>query len=166
MSETNSSLPPLILFDDYGRDWDRYIDAAFAIFYRDFIETQPKLDGKWVRCRRDPMSDGKEAAFWHCVSSESIEDWRRDDFRRIERISWIRFAIEHAGQDNIDRWTNIRYGKTCHLIWVYEEFLVVLEERRWKHEGHEYFQLITAYCTLENHRKRKLRDERNASRNG
>jgi len=100
---TTNWLPPLIKFEDFDGDWERYINELFAIFYRDFIESQPKYQNKWVRCRRD-LIKGKEAAFWHCISEGPDEKDRKPDIRRCERISWIRSVIEHSQDDNVDCW--------------------------------------------------------------
>jgi hypothetical protein len=73
--------------------------------------------------------------------------------------------VQHVDFMGIDHWTNCRGNETRHLLWVNEEFLVVVAERRRKRDGFQYLQLITAYCTLEESRKKKLRQERDA-RNG
>jgi len=166
MSAAVPSLPPLLELAGFDGDWQRYIDAVFGEFHRDFIASQPKLKGRWVRCRRDPIYDGKEAGFWHCTSEGPDEAQRIPDLRRCERIRWIRYAIEHVDFVGIDHWTNCRGNETRHLLWVNEEFLVVVAERRRKRDGFQYLQLITAYCTLQESRKEKLRRERDASRNG
>jgi hypothetical protein len=164
MSGAGEKLPPLVRLEDYDGNWERYIDAVFAEFYRDFIETQPKYNDKWVRCRRDRRYKGKEIGFWHCTSEGPSEDDRTPDFRRCERIRWIRFALEHIGEAGIDCWTNTRKKAIRHLVWLQEEFLIVLEERR-RRDGFMYYELWTAYCTPEEHRKEKLRRERDQSRN-
>ena len=119
-----------------------------------------------MRCRRDPIYDGKEAGFWHCVSEGASEEQRLPDLRRCERIRWIRTVIEHANDESVDHWTNRRGADTRHLIWWNESFLVVLAERTRRRDGFQYFQLITAYCTTEEHRKKKLRKDRDGARNG
>lgn len=159
-------LPPLIRLDDCGGNWNRYIDEVFAVFHRDFVASQPQLDGCWVRCRRDPLYEGKEAGFWHCVQEGADEEQRTPDLRRCERVGWIRAIIEHAGDPTVDRWPNRRGSDMRFLLWWKEEFLVVLGERTRKRDGFRYFQLITAYCTTEEHRRRRLRQERDAARNG
>lgn len=166
MSGGDGPLPPLVKLEDFDGKWDGYIDAVFAEFHRDFLETQPKYQGKWVRCRRDPTYRGKEAGFWHCTSEGLSENDRIPDLRRCERIRWIRFALEHIGEVGIDCWTNTRHRAVRHLVWVREEFLIVLEEHRRQRDGFVYYQLVTAYCTAEEHRKQKLRVERDRSRNG
>lgn len=166
MTERADWLPEMIRLSDYDGDWKRYVDAVSAVFYRDFIESQPKFQGKWVRCRRDPTFEGKEAGFWHCASEGPNEATRTPSIERCERIGWIRSVISNSDDSRVDHWTNRRHKKTRHLLWLDEEFLVVLEERSRKRDGFQYMQLITAYCTPEEPRKRKLRKERDEARNG
>ena len=92
MSSKSNWLPELLLLEDCDGSWARYVDEVFSIFYRDFIETQPRFQDKWVRCRRD-LIDGKEAAFWHCISEGPNENDRRLAIRRCERIGWVRAII-------------------------------------------------------------------------
>jgi hypothetical protein len=63
----------------------------------------------------------------------------------------------------IDAWENQRQGETRILLWFREEFLVVLARRTRKHDGFRYLQLITAYHTPENSRRKKLRAERDSA---
>ena len=115
MSGGNDWLPSLIRLEDYDGNWDKYINAVFAVFYRDFIETQPKFRGKWVRCRKAPVVDGKEAGFWHCVSEGPDEDRRTPDLRRCERIAWVRKIIENAQDRRIVSWVQPQGAGTAHL---------------------------------------------------
>lgn len=152
-------LPPLIELKDYDGNWNSYIEAVFACFYKDFIDSQPKYQNKWIRCRRD-LLDGKEAAFWHCISEGAEESSRIPDLRRCERIEWIRAIIEHPDNEHVDVWDSKKHGDKRCLLWFMEKFLVVLSYRKRKKDGFEYMQLITAYSTSEEHRKRNLRKER------
>jgi len=68
-----------------------------------------------------------------------------------------------ASAHEIDAWKNQRQGEIRSLLWFREEYLVVLAERTRKHDGFRYVQLITAYHTPEESRKRKLRTERDAA---
>lgn len=164
MSEDPSWLPPLILLNDYGGDWSRYVEAIYERFKDDLLTNQPRYDSKWVRCRRDPIYDGKHAGFWHCVSEGNDEANRTPDLRRCERIGWVRAVIVNADSaSEIDSWKNDRQGEIRNLLWFREEYLVVLAERTRKQDGFQYFQLITAYQTPEDSRKRKLRAERDSA---
>jgi len=153
-------LPPLVVLADYDGDWKRYIEAVFADFFRDFIQSQPQFQGKWVRCRRDPIYDGKEAGFWHCVSEGRDEDERTPDLRRCERIGWIRAVIEHADDSSVDVWTSKKKRTLRIHLWYDESYLVVLGIRK------GYYQLITAHCTDRRHTQQRLRRERDRARNG
>jgi len=164
MSEDPSWLPPLILLNDCGGDWSMYVEAIYARFKEDLLTNQPKYGGKWVRCRRDPIYDGKYAGFWHCVSEGNDETNRTPDLRRCERIGWVRAVIVNANSTGaIDSWKNERQGEIRNLFWFREEYLVVLAERTRKQDGFQYLQLITAYQTPEESRKRKLRAERDSA---
>jgi len=63
----------------------------------------------------------------------------------------------------IDSWKNDRQSEIRYLLWFREEYLVVLSERTRKQDGFQYWQLIAAYQTPEESRKRKLRAERDSA---
>lgn len=159
MSSLPNWLPPLIKLEDSCGNWEKYVEKVFSLFYEDFISSQPKFQNLWVRCRRD-LIDGKEAGFWHCISDGPNEHDRIPDLRRCERIFWICAIIENSQEEEVDCWPNYRYGEERWLLWLNEEFLIVLAKRIRKRNNFRYFQLITAYCTDEKHRKEKLRKER------
>jgi hypothetical protein len=161
-------LPAMLELNDFGGDWNRFLEAVYGEFYRDFIQQQAKFQGNWVRCRRDPISLGKEAGFWHCISGGADEAARNPEIRRMERIRWARAVIEHASDPNVACWPVYRGSDRRWCLWFREEYLVVLAERTRKHDGFRYCQLITAYDTPQEHRKAKLRRERDAcqARNG
>ena len=157
-------LQPLVLLQDYGGDWKQYIDQVYSVFYGDFIQSQPRFRSRWVRCRRDPIYDGKEAGFWHCTSEGSEEESRKPDLRRCERIRWVAAVIENSDDPHhVETWAEDRdrRGITWHL-WYGERYLVVLGQRR---KG-QLFQLITAYCTDRHATVAKLRQRRDRHTNG
>ncbi|HUW56279.1 MAG TPA: hypothetical protein VMZ92_06560 [Planctomycetota bacterium] len=158
MSKFPEWLSGLIRLQEFGGDWSRYVNEVFSLFYRDFIQSKPVLRGRQVRCRRDPICDGKEAGFWHCVSEGSEEESRTPDLRRCERIGWIRTVIENADEPEVEVWTTRKRNDDRLYLWLREEYLVVLGLRR------SYYQLITAFCTDYEHTRRKLRRERDRSR--
>ncbi len=161
-------LPPLLRMPDYGGVWSRYVEAVYAVFRRDFIESQPKFQGCWVRVRRDPLEQGKEAGFWHCTSGGEDEAQRKPELRRMERIEWVRAIIEHSGDPTVGCWVRMHGSEARRHLWFREEFLVVLGERKRLRGGRRYFQLITAFDTPQEHQKRKRRRQRDEwrSRNG
>ncbi|MGL6195307.1 MAG: hypothetical protein ACRC2T_10855 [Thermoguttaceae bacterium] len=167
------NLPPLIIWDNNAATWNKYVEDVFAIFYDDFIKTNPKFENCWVRCYTQPTFDCKEGGFWHCVTSDedhkNNERERLPDLRRCERIRWPRFIIENVKTSDvqIDYWQNIRPSRTGHkkrhLLWLQEEYLIVLEEQPRKDKP-MVFYLITTYLTDKEHTTKKLRDERDAFR--
>jgi hypothetical protein len=154
-SEMPGWLPALVLFQDYGGDWDRYVKVLYRYFKQDFVDSQPFFRGKHLALKRHPMEQGKEATFWHLISEGSKkEDERLPDLRRCERIRWPRPVIEHADDPPIKVWENQRKRETRILIWLEAaEYLVILAARR----GYTLFW--TAYPVTQPHRKRKLQKE-------
>lgn len=163
MTEESPTDPfSLILMADHDNSWSKYIEAVYTAFRRDFIDSQPKFRGGWVRCRRDPLFDQKEAGFWHCVQEGADEDQRTPDIRRCERVGWIRKLIEMDGNTEIDSWQTGKRGDLRQYLWMDEAYLVVLGSR-----GNGRWQLITAFCTDRQHTVKKLQKERDeCSKNG
>ena len=104
MSTTPAWLPALILLSDHGGDWQRYIDAVYAVFNTDFIARRAHYEAKKILLigRDAELIDGKERRFWHCVSEGELEDARSPDLRRCERMPWMRPVIEHASEPTVD----------------------------------------------------------------
>ena len=152
-----SFLPDLMLFTDYGNDWPKYLEALYRVFHHDFVLTRPCLNGQSVECRHYPKDQGKEAAFWHLISTGESEDDRLPDIRRCERVPWPRPIIEHTPSDDIKMWTNLRHGQVNICIWLDgEDYLIVLGQRK------SYLLFLTAYPVVEDHRKKKLMKEYSA----
>ena len=147
-------LPPLVTLNDFGGDWNDYIDEVYRLFRRDFIDHQLRHDGLFIRCRRDPIFDGKDAGFWHCTSEGRDEEERIPDLRRCERIAWVRAVIEHASDPRVESWSLEKRGDFRHYLWFEESYLIVLAARR------GYFQFITAFCTPQERYRATLRRER------
>ena len=146
-------LPDTVLLTDYAGNCLDYVEAIYKVFHRDFIESKPFFRGLQVKCRRDPLSEGKEAAFWHCIQEGAEEAERTPDLRRCERIGWVRAVIENSEDPRIKVWQTRRKRDQRFCLWYDEEYLVVLGKRR------DYYQLITAYVTDRNHTRRKLRKD-------
>lgn len=147
-------LPPLVLFSDYGGDWDSYLDAIYDYFKQDFVDSKPVFQGRRVGLKRHPMTQGKEATFWHMVQEGSIEEDRTPDFRRCERIRWPKPIIEHDADKAIKVWANQRRGEERICLWFEQEnYLVILAVRG------KYILPWTAYLVEQPHRQRKLQKE-------
>ena len=154
MTEMTAWLPALILLNDYGGDWDAYLEAIYGIFKKDFIDSRPNYDGMRVGIKRHPMDGGKEATFWHLISEGRVELDRIPDLRRCERISWPRPMIEVKNPEAIKIWKNTSRGETRVVIALEDfSYIVVLAERN------DYALLWTAYYVEKEHRRRKLEKE-------
>lgn len=147
-------LPGLVLLKDCEGDWQRYLNALYEFFKKDFVESQPIFEGKRLGLKRHPMSNGKEATFWHMISEGNEEEERIPDLRRCERIRWPRPIIENSGDSVVKVWKNIREREARVCLWLEpQEYLVVLASRK------GYILLWTAYMVDQPHRKRKLQKE-------
>jgi len=149
-----SWLPPLVLFESYEGDWYRYLDALYDFFRRDFIDHKPVFDARRVGLKRHPLSQGKEATFWHLISEGSSEEERIPDMRRCERIRWPRPIMENSYDGMIKVWKNMRGREARICLWLEaEEYLLVLADRV------DYVLPWTAYVVDRPHTKRKLQKE-------
>jgi len=147
-------LPPLVLLEEYGGNWDQYLNVLYKFFKEDFIDSTPTLKGMRIALKRHPIEKGKEATFWHLISEGKSEEDRLPDLRRCERIRWPRPIIEHYDQPAMKFWVNERRGEKRICLWFEEEeYLVILAKR------HGYLILWTAYLVTKTHTKIKLKKE-------
>ena len=150
-------LPPLVELNDHGGDWSAYLEAVYGFFRKDFITSSPYFRGRPVRLKRYPMLLGKEATFWHCVTTGPVEDERTPDLRRMERIRWPRPCIEQKGALKV--WSEMHGTEERVHIWVEEEgYLVVLAIRN------GYAVLWTAFLVQQEHQRRKYNRRYEANR--
>lgn len=147
-------LPELVLFETYGGDWEQYLDALYTFFGNDFVQSQPLFRGQRLGLKRHPLSQGKEATFWHLISEGKDEEERLVDLRRCERIRWPRPTIEHAGEPTIKIWETERRREKRICLWLEaEEYLVVLALRN------GYLLPWTAFMVSQPHEIRKRQKE-------
>ena len=147
-------LPSLVLFSAYEGNWEKYVEVLYEYFKQDFIQKRTSFEGIKLRLKRYPLSQGKEATFWHLISEGKTEEDRIPDLRRCERIRWPRPIIINAKDSRIKFWKNQRRGETRICLWLEDqEYIVILAERK------DYVLLWTGYMVTENHRKRKLQKE-------
>lgn len=147
-------LPPLVLLRDHGGEWEPYLEAVYAWFKQDFIDTKPVFQGRRLGLKRHPFSDGKEATFWHITTEGKDEENRLPDLRRCERIRWPKQVIEHDTDPAIKVWRNQRGREERVCLWlVPENYLVILTDRG------EYILPWTAYLVEQPHQQRKLQKE-------
>lgn len=147
-------LPSLVLLDNSGGNWEKYLEVIYSYFKTDFLDSQSNYRGINIAIKRYPMLDKKEAIFWHLIQEGKIEKERIPDLRRCERIRWPKPIIEKVPETLIKVWQNKRGSETRLCLWLEDaEYLVILAERK------SYLLLWTAYPVTEKHRKRKLQKE-------
>lgn len=158
MTEPLSWLPELVLLSNYKGDYAAYLEAVYAYFKLDLVDESVYFQGNRIALKKHPQFQDKEYVFWHVTSEGNVEEERIPDFRRCERIRWIRPIIERADANDsaIKVWKNQRKGDQRICLWLEQEnYLVVLAERQ------GYTLLWTAYLTDRNHTRAKLLKEYN-----
>lgn len=152
-----NTLPPLLENDAFGGSWEAYLTALYEAFKEDFLcEPPPRFAGKPVFISKDPYLKGKEGTFWHLISKGPVggsEEDREPDFRKCERIKWIKYILEK--ETNVKIWRTIekkgRYRmKICYGEW---EYIIILIETE------AYYRLLTAYPLETQHAKRKIQKD-------
>lgn len=145
--------PPLL---QWTGDWETYDRTLYQVFMQDLTGGILEYSGRKVFPRRHAEVNNKWAGYWHLIQEGPIEEERTPDFRRCERLPWIRWVIENAlTHSEIDVWENKRPGgERSTLLWYREEYLVVLSVRG------QAWLLKSAYCTTQSGRIRQLAKER------
>ncbi len=147
-------LPEIIELSQYGGDFHLYLEAVYQLFKRAFINNRPTYRGVRLGLKRYPLSQGKEATFWHMTSTGEDEATRLPDLRRLERIQWPAPMINQSEHTYLKVWENTRGNKTNILIFHEKEsYLVVLRKAK------DYILPWTAYLIEYPSRKRKLLEE-------
>lgn len=154
MREMPAWLPPLVLFNDYGGNWDIYLETIYSWFKQDFINNKPVFQGRRLGLKRLPFTNGKEATFWHMISEGKEEENRTPDFRRCERIRWPKPVIEHESDPKVKYWVSVKRNENRIHLWLEEEdYVVVLADRR------GFLLPWTAFFVSWQHTRDKLRKE-------
>jgi hypothetical protein len=147
-------LPKLITMNEYGGNFTTYFEAVYSIFYNDFVKHKPVYRGRRLGLKKHPISQNKEATFWHMTSEGEDEQNRTPDLRRLERISWPAPIINGSEDSYLKVWSNQRKEQISILIWhEAESYLVVLRDRG------EYILPWTTYHVTNPKRKSKLMAE-------
>lgn len=153
-NNTYFELPELIELAQFGGDFNRYLEAVYELFKRDFIDRKPVYRGMRLGLKKYPLSQDKEATFWHMTSEGNDEDNRIPDFRRMERIQWPAPMINSSTHPYLKVWENTRGTKINVLIFHdAENYLVVLRK------ANGYIIPWTAYLIEYQARKDKLMKE-------
>lgn len=143
-------LPDLVVLDGFANDWPSCCQRLYGEFHRDFIASQPEFRGKRVGVSRSRILEGREAAFHHCVTEgDELEERRGPDYRRCQRLRWIRKLIEAVGTDRV-RWWREKQGSRRRAYVALPDFsyVVVLEELK------SHCVLVTAFPVDRDHSRR------------
>lgn len=150
-------LPPKIFLTEFAGIFSDYFEAVYSIFKKDFVESKPIFEGKKLALKKNPLIDGKEYTFYHFTHSGNIENDRKPDLRRMERIRWAKPVIEKCHNFKLKVWPQKRKGKDRICIWLQLEndfdYIVILDVRK------NYILPWTAFVLEFEHEKRKKQKE-------
>ena len=150
-NEQYLEMPELIELSHFGGNFARYLEAVYEIFTNEFVRNRPSFRGIRLGLKKYPVTDGKEATFWHMTSEGEDEQNRLPDLRRLERIKWPSFIINNSEHPYLRVWENTRGTKTNILILhEAENYLVILRK------ANGYLLPWTAYLIEYESRKKKL----------
>jgi len=156
-------LPPFVLLEDSRGNWDAYEEVLYEWFIADFVNSHPCWPGKRVGLKRQPLSKGKEATFWHFISDGETEADRTIDVRRCERIRWPRPTMEAfmerrpVVEDRIVWWKNERHGEYRYLLALPDfSYLMIVADRG------DYVLPWTQYHVARTHSREKFQREYDA----
>lgn len=127
-------LPELIELNDFGGNFNEYLEAVYEIFKDDFVDSKPVYRGKRLGLKRFPLVENKEYTFYHMTHEGDIENERIPDLRRMERISWPRPMIDESEHKYLKVWRNTRRGSggtksRILILHEAERYLVILDDR-------------------------------------
>ncbi len=148
-------LPELITLEEFGDNFDAYLEAVYEVFRDNFVAQRPVFQGRQLGLKKHPVVEGKEYTFWHMISRGESEANRDPDIKRMERMRWSPKMINESEHPYLKVWRNTRAGgQESILIWHdAEKFLVVLRDRG------SYLLPWTAYPVNYRNMKSKLMKE-------
>lgn len=163
MSVKKNLLPEIVPFNNFG-SWDVYMEALYAVFKQDFIESKPKVGQIVFKLKYKPKFQDRAYTFYHMTHKGHNEDERLPDMRRSERLPWCRPTIEKADDYKLCFWEEERKGHHRVCIWLQAEdegnniaiednYFVILEVRA------DYVLPWTAFCAEYNNQIRKKEKE-------
>ena len=151
------SLPELIYLNDYCGNFQSYIDAIYAVFERDLIKNRLRFGTCKLSLKSNPLFQQRSYTFYHLTHKGGIETSRIPDFRRCERIAWVKSTIENVEKWNLKFWKQSRNGKSrvCIQLSVVDDvdYFVILDVRT------NCVIIWTAFVAEYPHEKRKKERE-------
>lgn len=104
-------LPELIELSQFGGNFTKFLEAVYEVFVNEFVHKKPSFRGMRLGLKKYPLTDGKEATFWHMTSEGEDENNRLPDLRRLERIKWPSHLINNSEHPYLKVWENTRGTK-------------------------------------------------------
>jgi hypothetical protein len=151
------NLPELIYLNDYGGNFQLYMEAVYAIFERDLLRKRPKFGFYELSLKNNPLFQQRSYTFYHLTHKGEIEKERTPDFRCCERIGWVKPTIENVENWNLKFWEQSRNGKSrvCIQLSVEDDvdYFVILDVRV------KCVIIWTAFVAEYEHEKRKKEKE-------
>lgn len=152
-----TKLPIIISLNDYGGDYQAYVDVLYSIFENDFLKHHATFGSHTLRHKFNPAFQNRSYTFYHMTHKGEKEDERTPDLRRCERLPWARPTIENVEMWNLKCWAQERNGKQRICIWLEvdtgDNYYVVLDVRK------DYVLLWTAFYAEYSHQVHKKRKE-------
>lgn len=131
------------------------INHLYSIFTRDFVSAATLLNGTiWIDPQCGRKTDGKEASFWHLTTRmEEVngEKERYTDFRRAERLEWIKLIIENHNAAEVHHFYHEESkSKSVRLyLWAHaHDFVVILQKL-----GKSSSFLVTSFYVDQQHKR-------------
>jgi hypothetical protein len=124
---------------------ENLFNYLYSIFHSAFVEHKTYLAEKiYIDPKSHDLEDNKEKVFWHLISREEKEIYwengitkfrllgRYPDYRRAERIGWVKEILENHTHEKIKLFYHRESNKKRDIrlyLWAYEEdFVVILQK--------------------------------------
>lgn len=151
-------LPPLMKRADFPSE-QAYIDALYAVFKRDFLDTARQFNRLPVKIKRHPpyqgIFAGKEATFRHLITEGPDEANRVIVPERCERIGWMLPLIQNHNKSDVLVWENKRDKNGAAYVLALSDFSykLVLTQRT------DFVLLWTQFPVVYTHTQSKMKKE-------
>src|SRR5262245_1290201 len=124
-----SWLPPLFKVNP----WDHTTyNLLYNIFHADFVVNKTQYCKKYVNFSRT-IENGKEKTFWHLTTREDrISKQRLTDFRRCERLPWLKPILENSDDPEILAWEYMEGNGAIKIyVWLKDhDYIAIMKKNK------------------------------------
>lgn len=137
-------------------------DVLYDYFCEDFIDNKTYLNANiYINPKSNQKDDGKELVFWHLTTRETkiqkkvgnrwvVEKERLPDYRRSERLAWIKKIIENHSHKKIKLFYYKENTNQIRLyLWAFDEDFIVILEKLGKSSSY----LVTSFYVDKNYNR-------------